>query len=168
MEFLGLQLDRTGYKPLPSHVDAILRIQLPSNLKQVHSFLGVINFIKNHIPNRMVSWGEEQQLAFYKIKAIVAESIMLTYPNLNWPFDIYPDASSTYMMGALLVQDGNVVSTFSCKFNNVQLKYTVTGQELLAAVEACKHSEQMIHGCKIRIHTNHQNLMHSNTMHANL
>ncbi len=119
MEFLGFQLDRTGYRPLPSCVDAILCIKPPSNLKQVRGFLGVINFIKNHIPNRAAicepitrltrkdmkfSWGEEQTQTFNKVRAIVAESIMLTYPDPNCPFDLYPDASSTYAMGAILVQ----------------------------------------------------------------
>jgi hypothetical protein len=52
LEILGFQLDQTGYKPLPSQVDAILRIKHPSNLKQVCGFLGIINFIKNHISNR--------------------------------------------------------------------------------------------------------------------
>jgi len=71
-------------------------------------------------------------------------------------------------MGALLVQDGKVISTFSRKFNEAQLKYTVTGQELLAAAEACKHFEQIIRGCELRIHTDHQNLTHHDTVHANL
>lgn len=32
LEFLGFQLDRTGYRPLPSRVEAILRIKPPSNI----------------------------------------------------------------------------------------------------------------------------------------
>ena len=87
-------------------------------------------------------WGNDQQQVFEKVKAVILQAIMLTYPNPNHPLDIYQDASSTYAMGALLMQDGNVVSTFSCKFNEVQLKYTITGQELIAAVEACKHFAQ--------------------------
>ena len=71
-------------------------------------------------------------------------------------------------MGALLVQVGNIVSTFSCKFNDAQLKYMVTRQELLATAKACKHFEQISCGCKIRIHTHHQKLMHIHMMHANL
>ncbi len=71
-------------------------------------------------------------------------------------------------MGALLVQDGNVVSTFSRKFNDAQLKNTVKGQELLAASEACKHFGQIICGCEIRVHTDHQNLTHNDTVHVNL
>jgi hypothetical protein len=90
-----------------------------------------------------------------KIKPKIAESIMLEYPNPNRPFDIYPDTSSKYAIGAMLMQDGKIVSTFSRKLNEAQLKYTVTGQELLACVEACKHFDQIIRGCKINIYTDH-------------
>jgi hypothetical protein len=90
VEFLGFQLDRTGYRPLPSRVDAILRVLPPSNLKQVRGFLGVINFIKNHIPNRAALiepitrltrkgekfiWGDEQQQAFDKIKSVIRKQL---------------------------------------------------------------------------------------------
>jgi len=139
---LGFELNQTGYKPLPSRVDAILRIQSPKNVRQVRGFLGTINFIKNHIVGcaeicepitRLTKkgvkfvWGEEQEAAMQKIKAKIAEAIMLQYPNPNRPFDIYPDASSKYAIGAMLMQDGKIVSTFSRKLNEAQLKYTVTG-----------------------------------------
>ena len=52
LEYLGFELNRTGYRPLPSQIDAILRIQSPKNVKQVRGFLGTINFIKNHIIGR--------------------------------------------------------------------------------------------------------------------
>jgi len=103
-----------------------------------------------------------------KRKAKIAEAIMLEYPTPNRPFDIYPDASSTYAICVILMQDGKIGSTFSRKLNEAQLKYTITGQELLACVEACKHFEQIIQGCEIRIHTDHQNLMYEQTQHANL
>ena len=87
-----------------------MQVKPPTNLKQVCGFIGVINFIKNHILNRVAIiepitrltrknekfiWGEKQQQAFKKVKAVISESIMLTYPNPNHLFDIYPDASST-------------------------------------------------------------------------
>ncbi len=48
------------------------------------------------------------------------------------------------------------------------MKYTVTGQELLACVEACKHFDKIIRGCQINIYNDHQNLTHKQTQHANL
>ena len=128
LEYLGFELNRSGYKPLPTRVDVILRIQLPKNIWQVRGFLGTINFIKNHIVGRAeickpitrltkkevkFVWGEEQEAAMQKIKAKIAEAIMLQYPNPNRPFDIYPDASSKYAIGAMLMQDGKIISTFS-------------------------------------------------------
>jgi hypothetical protein len=47
-----------------------------------------------------------------KVKVVILEAIMLEYPKPNWQFDIYLDASSMYAMGAVLEQDGKIVSTF--------------------------------------------------------
>jgi hypothetical protein len=170
---LGFQLNCIGYKPLPSRVDAIVCINPPKNIKQICSFLGMINFIKNHILKwaeickpitrltqkdiRFV-WGKEQQEAFDKVKVVISETIVLEYSNPNCPFNIYPNASSTYVIRAILVQGRMVISTFSWNLNDGQLNYTVTGQELLAEVEACNHFCQTICGWKIRIYTDHQNL----------
>ena len=71
-------------------------------------------------------------------------------------------------MGAILEQEGRTVSTFSHKLKNAQKKYTVMGQKLLAAIKACKHFGQIIWGCDIWIHTDHQNLTHDDMCHANL
>ena len=83
LEYLGFKLNWMGYKPLPSQVDGILRIQLPKNVKQVRGFLGMINFIKNDIIRRAeicepitrltrknvkFVWGKEQEAAMQKSK----------------------------------------------------------------------------------------------------
>ncbi len=72
------------------------------------------------------AWEEEQKTAFKLINKKVAETTMLMYPDPAKTFHAYPDTSSKFAMGAVLVQDGKVILTFSRKFNNAQLKYTVT------------------------------------------
>jgi hypothetical protein len=57
--------------------------------------------------------GEEQQKAFDKVNAVISETILLEYSNPNHPFNINPNASSTYAIGAIHVQDRMVISTFS-------------------------------------------------------
>jgi DNA-binding LytR/AlgR family response regulator len=42
LEYLGYWLTPTGVQPLPKKVEAIKRLQLPKNLKQLRSFLGMI------------------------------------------------------------------------------------------------------------------------------
>ncbi len=91
------------------------------------------------------AWEEEQETTAFKlIKEKVVEAIMLMYPDPAKTFHVYPDASSKFAMDAVLVQYGKVISTFSRKFINAQLKYTVTDQELLAILEACKHFKKII------------------------
>ncbi len=64
------------------------------------------------------AWEKEQETAFKLIKEKVAEAIMLMYPDPAKTFHIYPDTSSKFVMGSVLVQDGKVISTFSRKFND--------------------------------------------------
>ncbi len=67
-------------------------------------------------------------IAFERVKGVIAEVIMLEYPNPNRLFDLFLDSSSTNAMGAVLERDGKVMSTFSRKLNDAEKKYTVTGQ----------------------------------------
>ncbi len=66
------------------------------------------------------------------MKALMAQDCLLAYPDHNNPFHIYTDASS-YQMGKYIVQDNKSVTIWSCKLNDVQLKYTV-GEKLLLSI----------------------------------
>ena len=95
---MGFWLTGTGYHPLKKRIKSILAILPPKNVKSVRAFVGLVNFIKNHIPGcaktlELITkltkketpfiWGEGPQKAFDKIKADMAELIMLSCPNLN-------------------------------------------------------------------------------------
>ena len=187
VEFLGFLLKQSDYQPTRKRVEAILKILPPKNVKKVREFLGAINFIKNHIPNRAsilapithltkkdvpFVWGEEATQAFNKVKAEIANAILCTYPNPNKRFIIYPDASQKYAMGAMLAQSINgteeIISVFSRKFNDAQLKYTVGEQELLAAFEACRFFHDIIYGCEVIIRSDHMNITRAETKHTSL
>jgi hypothetical protein len=51
-EFLGFVLTRQGVKPQLKKVEAIVKITTPKTVKQVRSFIGMINYYKDHIPRR--------------------------------------------------------------------------------------------------------------------
>ena len=70
---------RKGYRPLTSRIQGILDLKPLRNKKDVQAFVGMINFIKNHIPRRAqmlapltkltrkdmkFKWTEEEQTAF--------------------------------------------------------------------------------------------------------
>ena len=118
IEFVGFNLTKIGYKPLRLQVEASLKITPPNTVRCMWEFIGTINFIKKHIPNwaklirplaeltkkdTKVNWGPQQQQDFEEIKAQVAKSIILMYPDINKIFHIYTDASD-YGFGAVLCQ----------------------------------------------------------------
>jgi hypothetical protein len=87
LRFLGFTLTPTGYHPLKKQVEVIMQILPPKNVKDVRHFLGVINFIKNHIHGRAgimqpitkltkkgkpFVWEVKQQEAFNKIKKVIS------------------------------------------------------------------------------------------------
>jgi hypothetical protein len=79
LEFLGFVFILEGYQPMPKRIKAILAILAPTNIKDVRHFLGVCNFITNHVPGQVAlmepitrltkkdvqfAWEEEQETAF--------------------------------------------------------------------------------------------------------
>ena len=48
-------------------------------------------------------WRKEEQVAFDKLKAEVANAILITYPDPGNSFTYYPDASQEYACGRLLL-----------------------------------------------------------------
>eukprot|EP00957_Ditylum_brightwellii_P208852 15359237-Ditylum_brightwellii.AAC.1 len=107
-------------------------------------------------------WGEEQKATFQEIKWLVAESMMLVYPYLDKPFDLYPDACNI-QIGGFLVQEGFTLGCFSCKMNTVQKNYPMVDKKLLAAHQSLKHFDTIIWGGKIRIFCSYKNLTFRST-----
>jgi hypothetical protein len=52
VDHLGFTLQKDGFRPMKKRVEAILKLAPPTKVKKVRRLLGIINFIKNHIPNR--------------------------------------------------------------------------------------------------------------------
>ncbi|RWS04591.1 uncharacterized protein B4U79_04943, partial [Dinothrombium tinctorium] len=50
MEFLGFLLSFQGLAPLPERVEAIRKFPRPNSIRQLRSFLGLINFYRKFIP----------------------------------------------------------------------------------------------------------------------
>ena len=80
------------------------------------------------------------------------------YPIYGELFEIYTDAS-TRQLGAVITQNGRPIAFFSRKLSSPQTKYSVTEQELLSIVECLKEFKGMLWGQKIKVYTDHQNLV---------
>ena len=140
---------------MPDKVKAILSTQAPSTCKELHSFIGLVNYYQySWIPRSNLlgplmaltskdvpfKWTSVHQEAFDKVKHTVACEALLAYPIFGKEdalFDIHMDASA-YQLGAAITQKSKPIAHCSLKLSMMQLNYTITEQELLAIAEMLK------------------------------
>ena len=140
IEYLGYILTRDGIKPQPEKVTAIQALREPTSVKELHRFLGMVQYYrdlwekrshliapltdlvgecghtkvtrKNKTKKKAWYWSDVHQEAFNKIKEALAREVLLAYPKYGERFDIYTDAS-TRQLGAVITQDGKPIAFFS-------------------------------------------------------
>ena len=184
-EWLGHWLTPEGIKPLPSKIKGILAIATPKTPKQVRSFLGMVNYyndafrkradilapisaLSNVHPSRFAElWTSECDEAFKKIKAAIAQDVLLYYPDPNKKFIIEPDASKT-QLGAVIYQLGEddngegskrcPVAFFSRKLTPAQTRYPASDLEALCITETFEEYRSILLGARIEVRTDHMNL----------
>ena len=172
-DFLGHWLTPEGVKPCQKKIDAILCLQPPINVKQLHSFLGMVNYYRDMWPcrthvlaplteltsKRTFIWTPTHQKAFERMKPLVTTDALLVSPDHSLPFDVETDASK-YQLGSIIKQQGRPVTYYSRKLNSAQCNYTSIKNELLSIVETFKEFRTVLLGASIRVHTDHKNLTH--------
>jgi hypothetical protein len=142
IEYLGYVLTRDGIKSQSDKVRAILAIKLPTGVKQLRHFLGMVQYYHDlsarwsNILAPLTSlvgecnqtkttkakgskkvpwhWEEVHQRAFDHVKATIAKDVVLTYPDDSKVFKIYTDASGK-QLGAVITQDNRPIAFFSRK-----------------------------------------------------
>jgi hypothetical protein len=120
-EFLGFLVHEGGIEVGKKSMKAIDEVVPPTNLKELQSLLGKINFVRRFISNlsqkvlpfspllklkkdQKFTWGDEQQKAFDEIKQYMKEPPVLVPPQLDKPFKLLylSETSGTeeWMLGA--------------------------------------------------------------------
>ena len=184
-EYLGYVLTRDGIKPQVNKVQSILALTPPRNVKELRSFLGMVQYYRDLLARRseMLApltslvgecgqtkvtkakgtrkvpwyWAEVHQKAFDDVKATIAKEVVLAYPDFDKVFEIYTDAS-TKQLGSVITQSNRPLAFFSRKLSVQQQKYSVTEIELLAIVETLKEFKGMLWGQRMKVYTDHKNL----------
>ena len=118
VEYLGFVITGDHVMMDPIKVDEVKSWPVPTNLKQLCSFISFINFywrfIKefSHIAqplheltkiNIKWTWNKEHQDTFDKLKDLICDAPVLTYPDPEKPYMVETNASN-YAVGVVLSQ----------------------------------------------------------------
>ena len=157
VDFLGYKVKGRQYSPCSVKTAAIKDWPTPTNLKELHSFIGFCNFYRMFIANfsqvthslhlltkrnQEYVWGDAQKQAFEELKTQLTSSPVLRLPDLSKPFFVQTDASKLGTGAVLLQQDATGVSHPCAYLSQVlvgaEQNYQVYDLELLAIIRALK------------------------------
>ncbi|MCG8047953.1 MAG: RNase H-like domain-containing protein, partial [Candidatus Thiodiazotropha endolucinida] len=176
VEFLGKMVSGNGVSISPDKLQAVKDWPVPTNAKELLSFLGFMNYHRNHVHNfAQVSadlyalvhsdtfiWRSKHQSCFEKLKQLAVTAPMLSHPSPDGLFILDTDASDS-QIGASLSQVQNGVIKPICFASHVLLKqprnYCTTRKELLAVVKFCRQFRHYLLGRFFIIRSDHNSLV---------
>ena len=112
---------------------------------------------------RNFKWTDIHENAFNRAKQLVAEDVLLRFPDHNVPFEIFTEASN-FQIGVTIKQRNLPIAYFSKKLTPTQRRYSTIEQEMLAIVEGLKEYHNFLLGANITIFTDHKNLLSNTTV----
>ena len=179
VDFLGYRVRNRQYSPCSIKMAAIKDWPTPTNLKELHSFIGFCNFYRMFIANfsqiahllhlltkknQEYVWEEAQQQVFQELKDQLMSSPVLRLPDLSRPFFVQTDASKLGT-GAVLLQKDDAGVSHPCAYLSQALvgaeqNYQVYDLELLAVIRALKAWRPYLVSPTepMAFYTNHQNI----------
>lgn len=174
VKFYGHILTDKGLQPDESKIATIRNYPTPTDRKEVHRFIGMVNYLSRFIPNlsanltnmrKLISesqpwkWTPTEAAEFHRVKSLVSDIGTLQYYDVNQPITIECDASC-FGLGAVVYQSSGVIAYASRTLTATERNYAQIEKELLAILFACIRFDQLIVGNpKAVIKTDHKPLL---------
>jgi hypothetical protein len=174
-KFLGKIVSGDSLEVDPDSIAGVKNWPRPTRTKDVESFLGFVNYHREHLPHLAdmaaplygltgkapFLWLEEHEKAFNALKEALLSPMILGLPREEGTFILDTDASDL-AVGAQLsqLQDGitRPISFASKRLTPPQRKYCVTRKELLAIVTFTRQFKHYLLGRQFLIRTDHNSL----------
>jgi hypothetical protein len=182
IKILGNIISQGYRKPDPQKIETIQKYPFPTNLKELRSFLGLVNYCREYVrlyseltgpffnllkgetktSVKRLEWSESLHEKFVELKQALSGEIKNKQPDFTKEFILTPDASSLGIGAVLAQADENgreeVVSLFSKRFDKCQENYSVTDKELLAVVKGIANYRHYLLGKEFVLRTDHKAL----------
>ena len=108
--------------------------------------------------NKEEEWGVAQTEAFEKSKVLIANTPVLRYYDPELPVVLQVDASQ-YGLGAVLLQEGKLITWASCTLNKAEQNYAQIEKECLEICFGLDRFDQCLYGKPdILVHSDHKPL----------
>ena len=168
VKFLGHNIEQNTITPLKSRIDAIQKLQPPTNKKIIQEFFGILNFLSKYVYKMQLylrpfynilshqnnfEWTTEHQTRFEEFKKLLTEQISIAIPDPNQPFYAMCDASN-FGIGAALLQSHsgtnkmNLISAIIRLFTQAELRLSSLMRECTAIIYTLTEYEFLILGSK--------------------
>jgi transposase InsO family protein len=169
-------VSQDGIKVDPAKIKTIQEWPILQSVKEIQSFLGLVNYYRRFVPNLAVMalplselikkdvpfhWGPSQQKAFEFLKQALTTAPVLAIFDPDKPISVHTDASD-FAVGAVLMQEGRPIAFESRKLSPAERNYAVHEKEALAIVFALVKWRVYLHGTStaFTIFTDHESLKH--------
>lgn len=176
LEYLGHRITKFGVQPVPGKLRAIVEARAPTDLTELKSYLGMLNYYGRFVSNlsgRLTplyeltkkdvpfQWTEAQENCFQESKTWLTEEAVLTHYQSDKPLVISVDASGKGV-GAVLshIIEGKEkpIMFASSTLSTAEKGYSIVELEALSLVFAVKTFHKYIYGREVTVFTDHSSL----------
>ncbi|KAF8684327.1 hypothetical protein RHS04_01435 [Rhizoctonia solani] len=179
VEYLGIIVSDKGFSLDKLKIQAVQEWPTPTKVKEVQSFLGFANFLRQFVANfshmarplhNLVKkdtpwkWDTKEQEAFQGLKNAITNALVLCHADPSKPYFLETDASSA-ALGSILSQrqeDGRLhpLGFLSESFKGAEQNYNTHDKELLAIIRSFEYWRIFLEGTlhPVTVFTDHRNL----------
>ncbi|XP_045194815.2 uncharacterized protein K02A2.6-like [Mercenaria mercenaria] len=177
IEFCGHKIDGNGLHKTEDKIKAMVNAPNPTNVKELRSFLGLIQYYAKFLPDLATilhplhkllakdakwDWTPSCENAVMQVKEMIASDCVLMNYNPELPVLLACDSSS-YGIGAVLshkLPDGSdrPIAFASRSLNSAEKNYSQIDKEALALVWGVKKFNVYLYGRKFTLVTDHRPL----------
>jgi hypothetical protein len=187
--WLGKIVTKEGIKTNDEYIKKLLTYRHPTNLTEYRRWLGLLEWISNHIyylkelmhplrdlkkQNVRFKWQPKHERAFNQVRQIIQQTEVIQHPDFGKPFIVHVDASNNSYGGILMqtVEDFDsklldqsttqfyIVDMFSRFWSSGEESLHITSKELLALINAINKWSNYISRNKFYISTDLNNIPH--------
>ena len=170
--FYGLIWSKDGMQPDPKKCDEINRRPPPTNVQELQSFLGLVQYLSPFVPLMAdktkvlrqllkkevpYEWSVDHDRAFEELKQAIHSDTRLRYFDTTRPVTLEVDASQ-HGLGAALIQDRKPVAFASKSLTPAETRYANIEREMLSIVFALEHFHCFVFGKHVTVISDHKPL----------